>query len=144
MTNDRTDPGGKLDELRRKYQAIEAPADTVARAVLAAEANVRPHGTLRLAYVGTALIVGVLALLPFMTLRDAAPDSVSMLPSLTAVSRAMPAKPTVSIPSLGSIRSVAMPVMPKRPAPTPGQDTQSYFDTDDGSDSNEEKTYELV
>lgn len=144
MTNERDQLDPELEELRQSYRAIRAPANTAARVLSTAQAQTRPRGSLRLAYAGTALVVGILAVLPFMTLRESAPDQLSMLPSLTAVSRAMPAKSGVSTPSLSRVRSVSMPAMPKRPGPNRSQDTQSNFDTDDRHDRRKEENHEFV
>ncbi len=134
MIDDRHELDPELEELRQSYRDLKAPAHTAARVVAAADPQPRPRGSLRLAYAGAALVVGALVLLPFITVRESGTDTVSMLPSLNAVSRAMPSKRALPTPSLTGIRSVTLPAMPKRPALNQPQDTQSFYSKEEHHD----------
>jgi len=123
------DSSTDLANLRRDYQAIEAPPYLATR--VRAELDDRSVTRYRLRpALGVAMFaVGLLAILPFVGQRDAAPSVAPKLPSLSALSRAMPAKPAVRAPSFARIKSVKTPRLPPKPGKTRASKPETYKDT---------------
>jgi len=111
-----------INELRRQYQAIEAPP-SLARQVQTKLAS--QSSALRSWWPVVATAAACLALLVAVPLlrQPPAEQQVAMprTPSLTVLSRVAAARPAVSAPNLNRLRSVSPPALPPRPVlrPTP-------------------------
>ena len=107
-----------LDELKRDYRRIKAPPYLVTRvAASAREQERRTRG--RPAMVAAALVLAVVAVLPFTRTDDADRTVVANAPSLSRLAALKPSRPDVSAPSLSNLRSPRRPPLPRKPSPTP-------------------------
>lgn len=115
MTKESRDTTESLDTLKRDYQAISAPPflATRIRAELGSRHSRRP--LLRPIFGAAVVAACLLAVVPFVGDEDSAPGAEPRLPSLTALSRAVPSRPDVRSPSFSQLKSVASPKLPARP-----------------------------
>jgi len=123
-----------IDELRRQYQAIEAPPH-LARRIDARLVSRKPSP--RSWWPAVATAAACLALLVAVPLLRQPPAeqqaAMPQTPSLTVLSRVAAAKPTVGTPNLNRLRSVSPPAPPPRPVlrplPTPpsNNDMESHL-----------------
>ena len=117
-------PESEISQLRKRYQAIEAPAHVRTRI----RAHARDQQTRirhwRPAFVAIPLAIAVLGILPFVGQKTTETNT-PKLPSMAALSELMPSRPTSVSPSLGRLRTVSAPPMPRKPKTTTGNDPQS-------------------
>mgnify|MGYP001814317858 CR=1 FL=1 len=124
MTDQRDNQADSIDtyaERRRQYQAVRAPVGLETR--IKAQARDLPQGrgwvnAWRPITAGLALMLGLVAVSPLL-LNDNTEVATGTppLPSLTALSRSMPSKPTASMPSFSQLKSLSAPKLPSRPNP---------------------------
>lgn len=105
-----------INELRRDYRAIEAPAHLARRI----DSKLATQGPVRNAvWPVVATAAARLALLVTVPLWRQPPDepqaAMPRTPSLSVLSRVAAAKPTVVAPNLNRLRSVSPPAPPPRP-----------------------------
>jgi len=119
----------EINELRRQYQAIEAPPH-LARRIEASLASRRPAP--RSWWPAVATAAACLALLVAVPLLRQPPAeqqaAMPRTPSLSVLSRVAAARPPVSAPNLNRLRSVSPPAPPPRPALRPSSTPPSNDD----------------
>ncbi len=120
---------------RREYQAVQAPSWLAAR--IKSRAREVDSGktwveTWRPITAGLAVALGILAVGPLLDGEKPSATNSPPLPSLTALSRSLPAKPAGSIPSFATLKSVQAPPLPSRPGPAKAepQSQQRWLDTE--------------
>ena len=108
-----------LQELKQKYQAINAPPHLATR-VRASVADSRTRtGFWMPAAVACTGILALFWMLPFTTQVSTDAVEKPTRPSMSAIAALKPSKPATSV-SLSQIRSVSVPSMPSKPkAATP-------------------------
>lgn len=123
--NDQPDDGLDVDDRygqrRRDYQAVRAPHGLATRIKARARALPPSRGwasVWRPVTAGLALALGLVAVSPLLIDNHKATPSTPPLPSLTALSRNLPAKPTTSMPSFSQLKSLSAPSLPSPPKPT--------------------------
>jgi hypothetical protein len=118
----------ELDELKRDYRAIAAPAHLATR-IHASVADARTRsGFWMPAAVTCTAIVGLVWMLPFTTqVTSDAVDKKPANPSMSALAALKPTKPAVPSPSMSQLRSLSVPSMPAKPKLlTPPQPQTNY------------------
>lgn len=104
----------ELTELRERYRSVGAPADLAAG--IRARASRQPARSRRGWLLPLASgIVGVLALAAALPLLIE--DDKASIPSMAELASAMPDKPALTVPSVGSLKLPARPALPTRPLP---------------------------
>lgn len=133
MKDETPDNGGSLGDLKRDYKAISASPflATRVRAELASREShshwLRP--ALRPAFAAVVLAGCLLAVVPFVGDDEKPSSGAPKLPSLTALSRAIPARPAVRAPSFSHLKSVAAPSLPRKPEVGPSRAPEVFKDT---------------
>ena len=115
MTSD--DDIAALREAARRYRSMSAP-DSLARKVLTESGGShRDYRAMRRRSYAFGAIAAT-ALIVFIAGGETPPDPVRpAMPSLSALAGAVPDKPRVPVPGLGSLRTVKSPPAPAKPAP---------------------------
>ena len=127
-----------IEELKRNYREIKAPQHIATR--IRAEVGDRKRGVPRWIPLTASVMVAVTAVwfLPVVLQQQAAQVTPTTTPSLSALARLKPAKPTVSAPSLSKVRSVRVPAVPVRPnvRPPARPRSQIEFKLEDAEENN--------
>lgn len=111
----------ELPKLQRDYRAIKAPPHLAGR-IVAETAARRTTPRWVPALVAATLVIA--ALLIGLPRESQQPQTAGQgIPSLSQLA---PPRPAISMPSQGSIRSVPLPPMPRRPSVDRPTDSQSY------------------
>ena len=112
----------ELDDLKRDYRAISAPAHLATRIhASVAKSRTRSSFWIPAAVTCTAILV-LVWMLPFATQVPSNAPKASAHPSMSTLAALKPAKPAVPSPSMSQLRSVNVPSMPAKPGlATPSQ-----------------------
>jgi hypothetical protein len=105
---------------RREYKAVQAPSWIATRVKSRAREAAPGKSWLdiwRPVTAGLAVALGILAVGPLLDGEKASAPNSPPLPSLTALSRNLPAKSPGTIPSFATLRSLPTPLLPSRPRP---------------------------
>jgi hypothetical protein len=105
-----------IDQLRRQYQAIEAPAHLARRIDARLSSSKPPPRAWWPAVATAAACLALLVAVPLLRQPPAEQQAaMPRTPSLTVLSRVAMAKPAVAAPTLNRLRSVSPPAPPPRP-----------------------------
>lgn len=133
---------------RREYQSIRVPLGLETRIKARARELPPGKGWIRIWRPLTAvaaLALGLVAVSPLLKDNSGIEAGTPPLPSLAALSRSLPAKPSTSMPSFSQLKTLPKPRLPSRPMPTekapqsrdPRLFTESLFaDVEEKTDEN--------
>lgn len=146
MTMDKTGIDEEIAGLKREYQSVSAPPFLATRIKAETSSARSRRSVLWPAFGFLAVVLALFVALPFMNREPAVTvaQAVPKMPSLSAITRAMPDKPAVPAPSLARIRSVKVPAMPAKPGSKPVRKTKDSNETTGQIDWPKELTDEVV
>jgi len=132
-----------IDRLRERYQSLQAPTHLRTRILAHAKTHSAKSRRWRPLLVAIPLALAVFGILLFVSQQEIESNVNPGLPSLTTVARLMPARPAAMSPSLGHVRTVSTPPMPRKPTSDAAGDPQTNIEKRNHQNSQEYK-YEYV
>lgn len=118
-----------IGKLRKRYQAVEAPPYLQTRIGTHARARNTAQRHWRPAFLAIPVVIAIFGILPFVVKQETDATVSPKLPSLTALSRLKPDKPTSVSPGLSRVKTVSAPPMPRKPKSDVAGDPQSNIET---------------
>lgn len=132
-----------IDSLRERYQSLQAPTHLRTRILAHTKTHSAKPRRWRPALVAIPLALAVFGVLLFVGQPETESNFNTTLPSLTTVARLMPARPAAVSPSLGHVRTVSPPPMPRKPTSDAAGDPQTNIEKNNHQNPEEYK-YEYV
>lgn len=143
MSDDNKEFEDEIGRLRKQYRAVEAPSYLRTRISAHARAGQAVQRHWRPAFVAIPVAIAIFGILPFIVKQETESIVSPKLPSLTALSRLKPDKPTSVSPGLSRVRTVSAPPMPKKPKSDAAGDPQTNIETNQFPEL-KEHNYEYV
>jgi len=114
-----------LKQLKSNYRNIKAPPYLATR-IRANVADRAPRQRSWVSAITAAVAVAVISVT--IILLQQQPSQTMTSPSFATLSRMMPDRPAVPVPSLSNVRSIKTPALPPKPKLNQPNTEQTYFD----------------